>query len=62
MLVYSGIQGLLSLGLTGLFVAAAVTGSREARSSQATIAALADETHATLARPEGSPDPRLLAD
>ena len=58
----SAVQGLLSLALTGTFVAAAVTGVREMRAKDAALAALTDETPDTWAQPEGSPDPRLLAD
>ncbi|MGV8850248.1 MAG: hypothetical protein ACOH16_11965 [Propionibacteriaceae bacterium] len=59
---YSVVRGLLSLGVTGAFVAAAVTGAREATATSARIAALTEETPPTWAQPEGSPDPRLLAD
>ncbi len=61
-IVSSAVQGLLSLALTGTFVAAAVTGVREMRAKDAALAALTEETPETWAQPEGSPDPRLLAD
>ena len=63
MIAFSVVQGLLNLGLTGMFVAAAVVGVREVRAKEATIAELtSDETRETWAQPETSPDPRLLAD
>jgi ABC-type transport system involved in cytochrome bd biosynthesis fused ATPase/permease subunit len=62
MLAYSVLQGLLALATTGTMVAAAVTGFREAKASQKRVAELTEETSEAWAQPEGSPDPRLLAD
>lgn len=61
-IVYSVARGLLTLGMTVSLVAAAVIAARESRTKDARIAALTDETPDTWAQPEGSPDPRLLAD
>ena len=62
MIASSAVQGLLALGLTGTFVAAAVTGVREMRAKDDALAALTEETPDTWSQPQGSPDPRLLAD
>jgi hypothetical protein len=61
-IVYSVARGLLTVGMTGALVAAAVIGARESRTKDARIAALTEETPETWAQPETSPDPRLLAD
>ena len=63
MIAFSVVQGVLNVALTATFVAAAVVGVREVRAKDAKIAELSSEqTHDTWAQPEGSPDPRLLAD
>lgn len=62
MVAFSAVQGLLALGTTGTFVAAAVTGFRQAKASQRRVAELTEETPEAWVQPEGSPDPRLLAD
>jgi hypothetical protein len=62
MVVYSLARGVLTVGMTATLVAAAVIGARESRTQDARIAALTDQTPETWAQPEGSPDPRLLAE
>lgn len=62
MVVYSAVQGLVALGQTGALVAAAVVGARQHAAAQAALAAQNDEVPQTWTQPQGSPDPRLLAD
>ncbi len=59
---YGLVQTLLSVGEVVLLVGAAVVGARTIRTKDAALAALADEPTDAWRQPEGSPDPRLLAD